>query len=132
MKEGQGVARGETLATRLFNHPAGTHLHFEIRNHATSAWEDGTPGIAQDPLATPNIFPVPSKTRLPKLLQIGLTHKNPGKEVFSKTTSPDFGSGPPYFFAKFIDPEDGRTLGLRAMRLEPEVTLTSAVDTPPM
>ena len=81
VKEGQGVARGETLATRLFNHPAGTHLHFEIRNHATSAWEDGTPGIAQDPLATPNIFPVPSKTRLPKLLQIGLTHNNPGKEV---------------------------------------------------
>jgi sulfatase modifying factor 1 len=139
VKEGQIVARGDTLATSLFARtPAqvnaygrwGTHLHFEIRTNATSAWGDGKPGgaentstgpgTAQDPLATSGVFSVPPKNNLPKLKSIGVTQQHPGQTVFNKAGPIVSGNGTVYLLAQFIGPKAGRTLGLRALRFQPE------------
>jgi murein DD-endopeptidase MepM/ murein hydrolase activator NlpD len=121
---GQAVARGATLATRLYavgNWPR--HLHFEVRHAANqSQWNVAQPGIGQDPLQTPSIFAVPPGGALPELREFGLTRQHLGQNPFVKGPPTADAPGPVYLFVKFLDLEGGSRLGLRAMRFQPECT----------
>ena len=122
VRVGQAMSRGATLATRLYavgNWPQ--HLHFEVRHGVNqSQWDVGQPGIAQDPLQTPDIFAVPPGGTSPEMREFGLTRKHLGQNAFVKTPPTLDTPGPLYLFAKLIDWEAGRQLGLRAMRFQPE------------
>lgn len=78
------------------------------------------PGIGQDPLQTPSIFAVPPGGTLPELREFGLTRQHLGQNAFVKAAPTADAPGPLYLFAKFLDPEGGRRLALRAMRFQPE------------
>jgi murein DD-endopeptidase MepM/ murein hydrolase activator NlpD len=119
---GQAVVRGGTLATRLYSGPNwGVHFHFEVRLGANQAqWENGQPGVGQDPLQTAGIFAVPSAVAPPRLEAFGLTCQQPGQNAFVNGPQAAAGNGPVYVFAKFVDVEGGSRLGLRAMDFQPE------------
>lgn len=132
VKIGQAVTNGATLATRLYSPPGwGRHLHFEVRtNQNVSQWNNGLPGIGQDPLQTDGIFPVPDAVSPPQLEEFGLTRQHPGQTAFLKGP-PTSAGGPVYLFAKWVDEEGGaggNRLGLRAMGFLPEgTTLPQAI-----
>jgi murein DD-endopeptidase MepM/ murein hydrolase activator NlpD len=139
VKEGQVVARGDTLATNLFARtPAqvkaygrwGTHLHFEIRTNAISAWGVGKPGgaentkagpgTAQDPILTSGIFAIPSATALPQIDMFGLTGQAPWQTVFQKAAPSGNGSSLVYLFVKTSDRESLNNPGPRSVSFWPE------------
>ncbi len=119
---GQAVARGAALATRLYAVGAWPqHLHFEIRHGANQAqWNFGSPGVGQDPLQDPSIFPVAAGTQSPRLEEFGLTRQHPGQNAFVKAAPTANAPGPIYLFAKLLDLGGTPRLGLRAMSFQPE------------
>ena len=127
VSNGQAVARGDKLATRLYKRAHwGVHLHFEVRKGPnTSQWENPYPGIGQDPLQTDGLFPenpVPVATARPLLEGFGLTRQPPWKTPFLKGPPTVSDSGPVHLVAQFVDSETiGNRLGLRTVRFVPDV-----------
>ena len=125
--KGQAVARGATLATRLYSGANwGPHLHFEVRLGANeSQWEVPQPETGKDPLQVSGIFAVPAGVAPPRLEEFGLTRQHPATTAFVKSSPSTAASGPVYLFGKWVDVEPKSSggdyrLSLKSMQFQPE------------
>lgn len=126
VKKGQAVARGATLATRLYSIGSWpVHLHFEVRLGLNQAqWENDTPGVGKDPLQAAGIFSAPPGSAPPRVEEFGLTRQHPGQGAFVKSPPSANADGSVYVFGRLVDvepkPGGDHRLGLKSMRFLPE------------